>query len=250
MEQEGGFLDPSIEEEAEKFEAKSGGTDLREKFQKLMKDATFVLGILQFLNANPSKVEASAYLEKVKGDPMRTATYYLCTESMPQSYVESYRPEYKINRNDILGEKVFDWCKAKDTRSLYVDKFRAYEKPVWGDERDDPNQIFDLCQQANFKELEELEKKYHINLETIKNIENDFVAGLKEGSFIKPKYTQLNKKEHVSQMSANDVIMDVEYMVDSLPDGDKIPWEVKDGFIEDITQYVIMDASKMASWIK
>lgn len=252
MEQEGEFLDPSIEEEAEKFEAKTGGTNLREKFRKLMKDATFMLGILQFLNANPSKVEASSYVEKAKDDSMRTATFYLCYEAMPQSYIENYTSGgYELEKGDAFDEKLSNWCKKRGNRSsFYVDLFCSYKKPIHGDERDNPKQVYDNYQRENFKELEQLGKIYNVNVETIKKIESDFLAGLKEGGYIKPEYNQLKRKEYTYKMRAQDAVMDVEYIVNNLPDGDKIPWEIKDEFIEDLTQYIVMNVSEMVSWTK
>jgi len=249
VEQEGEYLDPSIEEEAEKFEAKSSGVDIRDKFKRLMKDATFVLGIMQFLNANPANAEShKPYIEKFEGDIMRTTTFHLCDEAMPQSYIRTYSAgAYELEKDDAFHEKLSEWCKKGDTRSLYYVNLFSSHKPT---PKDDPKQIYEDYRKSNFIELERLEKRYSVNLETIKKIESDFLAGLKEGGYIKPEYSQLKKKEYTYQMTAEDVVMDVEYIVNNLPNGDKIPWDIKEEFIKDLTQYLVMNVSEMVSWTK
>jgi hypothetical protein len=119
MEQESEYLDPSIEEEAEKFEAKSQGTDIREKFKRLVKDGAFILGIMQFLNANPANAEAhKPRIEKFEGDVMRATTFHLCDEAMPQSYIRTYSAgAYEVEKGDAFYAKLSDWCKKSDTRS-------------------------------------------------------------------------------------------------------------------------------------
>jgi len=239
------FIDPTIEEEADKFNSEMAEErekpTFQDKFRKMVKGTAFVMGLAQFMSTGAKEAQA-ATAEKIKGDAIQTASYHLCQNALPREYILSRSNSTYDVKEGAFNEKLTEWCKKGG--SIYTIKFASHENS--GNPRMESEQEYNDAYKRNAKELEVLGERYKIDVITLQNIEKSFVDNLKTSGNISKECSGLKTSEVVSDLSAEDAIFIVSHIVDTLLNKDSIPWEAKDELIEDLVQYLTMRASQDA----
>ena len=254
-----GYLDPMVESEAKKFEEKNtqasdevqperNNSKSKDRMRSLINSASFAVGLIQFMGMAPGRTEAANLIEKYEDSILNNSVYSVCDQAIPKSVVQMYsKGAYRID-DDIIDKKLVDWCAQNDSAAgRKVMEFSAYNRPVFKDERDDPARLYERYQEDNIKDLNQLGKKYNIDVKILIDLENSFLRHLKVENHIGKEFSQLNRNEYVSDLSAMDVAYIIENIITKIPDQEKIPNEIRNEVIDDLTEYIVLRASQIVA---